>query len=167
MSYRPTVSIYFNGKIMDCIYCRNYSEKSLVLTTMFYAAYLSSCRTEGEVKRRLFGPRKNWPGHYYDEASRDIESWSECPMQVDLTNRCIFYGIGPHTAEDLAGRAEPDLSRAHKLFSDKRPLLTLHTKIPFEMMDLAEIRRQPFFYSMLQEQWRKMGEANAEKKSAG
>ena len=110
---------------------------------------------------------KNWPGHYYDEASRDIESWSECPMQVDLTNRCIFYGIGPHTAEDLAERAEPDLSRAHKLFSDKRPLLTLHTKIPFEMMDLAEIRRQPFFYSMLQEQWRKMGEANAEKKSAG
>ena len=161
MSYRPVISIYYEGRIMDCIYCRNFSEKGLVLTALFYAGYLESCRTEKEVKRRLFGKWRNWPDAAYDEASKEIEEWSDRTIQVDLTSRCIFAGAGPRTREKLAERKEPDLSRARRLFSDKAPLLTGETKISFESMDLKAVRRQPFFYAMLKDQWRRIGEEAA------
>ena len=153
MSYRPTVTVYYDGRCIACTYCRNYLEKGLVKVAVFYAAYLDTCRSEKEVRHRLFGRPDAWPDAGYDEASRDLESWSDKPVLVDLTARCIYVSAGALSSREVSRLREIDLTRASKLFDDDDPLLREGTRISFETMDLNAVRRLPYYRAYCRALW--------------
>ncbi len=55
MSFRPTISVYINGHIVDIGYYRNWDEKSLLYEAVAIAALYEDCRSAEEYLQRKIG----------------------------------------------------------------------------------------------------------------
>ncbi len=112
MSFRPTISVYINGHIVDIGYYRNWDEKSLLYEAVAIAALYEDCRNAGEYLQRRFGRQKISyviePEVFEntEENLKWMESCSEWPILVDLTARCIYRGTEAKSGEAL--RKIPD-----------------------------------------------------------
>ncbi len=108
MSYRPTISVYLRGKIIDIGYYRNWRDKYLFLEAMAIAAFFGDCRTREEYLSRRYGAGDVCYSVYpvvfnsSEESLKELEGCSEMPVLVDLTARCIYAAAGALPAEKLA-----------------------------------------------------------------
>ena len=55
MSYRPTVSVYINGKIVDNGYYRNWRDKDLFYEAITIAAFFGDCKSREEYYDKMYG----------------------------------------------------------------------------------------------------------------
>lgn len=53
MSYRPTVSVYINGKIVDNGYYRNWRDKDLFYEAITIAAFFGDCKSREEYYDKM------------------------------------------------------------------------------------------------------------------
>lgn len=62
MSFRPTISIYLDGHIIDCGYYRNWSERDLASECVRLVRLLDGCGTRHDVMERLgrTGGTEDW-----------------------------------------------------------------------------------------------------------
>lgn len=96
MSYRPTISVYINGKIVDNGYYRNWRNKDLFYEAVAIAAFFGDCKSRHEYYERMYGTQKVY--HVFEpeafEATEENLKWfeevSEFPVIVDFTNKCIY-----------------------------------------------------------------------------
>lgn|GEM_PF-1685287 len=108
MSYRPTISVYLRGKIIDIGYYRNWRDKYLFLEAMAIAAFFGDCRTRREYLNRRYGAGDVCYNVYpeifdsSEESLKELEGCSEMPVLVDLTAQCIYAAVGALPAEKLA-----------------------------------------------------------------
>lgn len=112
MSFRPTISVYINGRIVDIGYYRNWDEKSLLYEAVAIAALYEDCRSAEEYLQRKFGRQRISyviePETFEntEENLKWFEDCSEWPILVDLTARCIYMGTEAKSEEEL--RRIPD-----------------------------------------------------------
>ena len=100
MSFRPTISVYYNGEIADIGYYRNWREEALLAEAMGIALAFRDCGTLREFREKAFGGQtvyysidpelwENTP-----ENLHELENCSELPMVVDMTAGCIYVSYG-------------------------------------------------------------------------
>ena len=108
MSFRPTISIYINGKIADIGYYRNWDEKGLFYEAIALAALYGDCWSIEEYRMRRFGRQHvqySLEPEVFDnteENLKSLESCSEFPIIVDITNQCIYKGTNALSWSELA-----------------------------------------------------------------
>lgn len=96
MSYRPTISVYLKGKIIDIGYYRNWMDKGLFFEAMAIAAFLGDCRTRKEYLARRYGVDEisySVAPETFDSSEKSLkwlEECSEMPVLVDLSAKCIY-----------------------------------------------------------------------------
>lgn len=96
MSYRPTISVYINGKIVDIGYYRNWHDKDLFYQAITIAAFYCDCTSKEEYNERMFGTKEIIhvlePETFEstEENLKWFESLSEFPLMVDLTEKYIY-----------------------------------------------------------------------------
>ena len=96
MSYRPTISVYINGKIVDNGYYRNWRDKDLFYEAVTIAAFFGDCKTREEYYDKMYGTQKVI--HVFEpevfESTEENLKWfeevSEFPVIVDLTEKYIY-----------------------------------------------------------------------------
>lgn len=107
MSFRPTISVYYNGEIADIGYYRNWREEALLAEAMGIALAFRDCGTLREFREKAFGGQtvyysidpelwENTP-----ENLHELENCSELPMVVDMTAGCIYVSYGALCAAEL------------------------------------------------------------------
>ncbi len=107
MSFRPTIAVYIQGRIVDIGYYRNWDEKSLLYEAVAIAALYKGCRTAEEFREKCFGCQtiyyKVEPEVFRntEDDLKWLEECSEMPIVVDLTARCIYQSYGALTGEEL------------------------------------------------------------------
>ncbi len=110
MSYRPTISVYLEGKIIDIGYYRNWKDKYLLYEAVAIAAFFGDCRTREEYLERRYGAGNVCYSVYpevfdnSEESLKELEDCSEMPVLVDLTARCIDMAAGALPEERLRER---------------------------------------------------------------
>lgn len=110
MSYRPTISVYLEGNIIDIGYYRNWSDKYLFYEAMAIAAFLGDCRTREEYLSRRYGAGDiaySVSPEVFDSSEdslKELEECSEMPVLVDLTSRCIYTATHTLPEEELQNR---------------------------------------------------------------
>ncbi len=100
MSYRPTISVYINDRIVDCGYYQNWYDKDLFYEAVAIAAFFGNCSSREEYYDRMFCTQKVF--HVLEpevfEATEENLRWfeeaSEFPVIVDLTEKCIYTNFG-------------------------------------------------------------------------
>lgn len=111
MSYRPTISVYINGKIVDNGYYRNWRDKDLFYEAITIAAFFSDCKSREEYYDKMYGTQKVI--HVIEpetfEATEENLKWfeevSEFPVIVDITEKCIYASYsGALSGEKLQKR---------------------------------------------------------------
>lgn len=94
MSYRPTISVYVNGKIADIGYYRNWDNWSIFVECLTISTLFHDCKSVEEYRERVYGTQKIgiiispeiWDNT--DENLKTLEWHSEDPFIVDLTHKC-------------------------------------------------------------------------------
>ena len=100
MSFRPTISIYFNGKIADIGYYRNWEEMDLLGEAMAIAVAARGCRTLEEYRDKVFGRQTVYYSispESWENTPRNLKRLEECsemPIVVDMTARAIYVSSG-------------------------------------------------------------------------
>ena len=130
MSFRPTVNVVMDGKILTDYFCKSYSEWSLL---MFATELINECRnlhTVEDVMKQL-NVTEIW----------DDMSDSEFPVIVDLSSRFIYHSKSVLSAEDVAKIPTLKLvsiirAKQNATYSDE--FFLSDGKISFETMDLSE-----------------------------
>ncbi len=100
MSFRPTIAVYYNGKIADIGYYRNWDEMDLLGEAMAIAVAARECGTLEEYRDKVFGRQtvcysispeswENTPGNL-----KRLEKCSEMPIVVDMTARAVYVSCG-------------------------------------------------------------------------
>ena len=107
MAYRPTISVYINGRIVDIGYYRNWDDNNLFFEAIATAALFGECKSAYEYNQKRYGRQEI----YYDlspeywenteENMKELESYSEFPILVDLTSKCIYNSTGARRPEEL------------------------------------------------------------------
>ncbi|MBQ3389715.1 MAG: hypothetical protein IJG57_01400 [Firmicutes bacterium] len=163
MSFRPTISVYAQGRIADIGYYRNWSEKSLLYEAVAIAALYRDCRTVEEYRQKRFGTQhvsyivEPETFENTEENLKWLEECSEWPILVDLTARCIYLGIEAKSREELEKIPEFDEEvigyrqyrgkrleiPGYDLFETGTEFADLfdYSKLPFDRMDLEEVIR--------------------------
>ena len=125
MSYRPTISVYINGKIVDNGYYRNWNDKDLFYEAITIAAFFGDCKSRHEYYERMYGTQKVY--HVFEpeafEATEENLKWfeelSEFPVIVDFTNKCIYASYnGPLFSTNLSKR--PTVTNGRKIKCKRR-----------------------------------------------
>lgn len=107
MSYRPTISVYVNGKIADIGYYRNWDNWSIFVECLTISTLFHDCKSVEEYRERVYGTQKIgiiispeiWDNT--DENLKTLEWHSEDPFIVDLTHKCIYRNYGVLTKEEI------------------------------------------------------------------
>ncbi|MBR5740833.1 MAG: hypothetical protein IKX81_05985 [Firmicutes bacterium] len=145
MSFRPTISVYFNGEMADIGYYRNWREESLILEAVAIAIKCRDMKTAEEYRDRVFGTQTVYyridPERWENtpENLKRLESCSEMPLLVDMTARCIYvsYGALPRKIIDRIPEAkdmEDFVGHWYSREQEKSRKITLTD----EMMDRVE-----------------------------
>ena len=108
MSYRPTISVYFNRHIADNGYYRNWNDKDLFYEAIAIASLYGDCNSIEEYRERKYGCQKVYriiaPEIIEDteENLMELEQCSEFPIIVDMTAKCIYSNYGALTWKEIA-----------------------------------------------------------------
>ena len=108
MSYRPTISIYVEGEIVDYGYYRNWEDEDLFYEAVAFASVFHDCKTREDYLERAYHTQKllyvvspekfeNTPEnlHFFEESS-------EFPVVVDLSLQNIYVNYGAVSREELS-----------------------------------------------------------------
>ena len=123
MGYRPTIGAVYNGRLIGVCCFKNYTHGGLLM--MAFRLYYENrdCRNAEEYKkRRLELLRRKYPNSHFSEDTASMIDWqeyarySEFPLIVDFTQRCIYYSESPLPGAELFRRKDslemlPTLSR--------------------------------------------------------
>ncbi len=124
MSYRPSISVYINGKIVDYGYYRNWKDKDLFYEAVTIAAFFGDCKSREEYNDRMYGTQKVI--HVYApesfEATEENLKWfeelSEFPVIVDITEKYIYASYnGVLSGKELQER--PSVTDKRRLICNK------------------------------------------------
>ena len=141
MSFRPTISVGADGKVVDWIIMSNVFGSSLLTEATFFAALLEDCSSAEEAARTL-GLAYPVPDEPDDSEYPDVWDISEYPLCVDLDARAIYSAAGPLPPERVS-RLEPiDDSSLRKLYVRELPLEG-NECIPFSAIAFRSVREQP------------------------
>ena len=111
MGFRPTISVYLNGQILDVWMYKNCLEKWLFYKALSIAADYDHCKSIEDYRRTRL--EQVLPEYRYlieerkfdAEDIKEMDSFeagrSEFPLIVDLTNKTIYYGPGARSKEEL------------------------------------------------------------------
>ena len=129
MSYRPTISVYINGRIADIGYYRNWDDNDLFYEAMAIAALFSTCKDIPEYNMKKFGKQKIYyslePVSFEntEENLKFFESCSEFPILVDLTEKCIYISEGAKSKRELLSiRSALEDHRNYGFIKDRRQI---------------------------------------------
>ena len=151
MSFRPTITVYVNGQIADFGYYRNWEAEDLFFEALAIALLYRNCRSISSYRRRKFGGQKIY---YFiepkvfentEENLKELESYSEWPILVDLTAKCIYVSYNALTTQELSELPSifhicRDSSRIEKAFREGHIMnLMDHCKIPYGKIDAGKI----------------------------
>lgn len=120
VSYRPTISIYFNRHIADIGYYRNWDNKDLFYEAIAITSLYGECESIEEYREKKYGCQKAY--HVIkpeiiegtDENLTELERYSEFPIIVDITAKCIYSNYGALNWRELA--CLPSILDAHKTY---------------------------------------------------
>lgn len=124
MSYRPSISVYIKGKIVDYGYYRNWKDKNLFYQAVTIAAFYGDCKSREEYYDRMYGTQNVI--HVFApetfEASEENLKWfeelSEFPVIVDLTEKYIYASYnGVLSGKELQER--PSVTDKRRLICNK------------------------------------------------
>ncbi len=133
MSFRPTISYFLDGHIVDTYYHRNGDCMSLYMTAFYDAAKLDGCTSAEEVQRK-----NGRTGEVIDEDELlEIMDCTEHPIIVDLTARCIYYGLEALSADELETVPKVDPAEIQRAMKSNNLSYFRSRRIPFDMMDLG------------------------------
>ena len=103
MSFRPTISVYIGGKIVDFGYYRNWDDTDLLYEAIAIVAFFGDCKTREEYYNRKFGCQdvvRVLEPEVFSSSEKDLawlETHSEFPIIIDFTKKCIYvnhrYGL--------------------------------------------------------------------------
>ena len=108
MSFRPTISIYAEGKIADIRFYPNWEIRHLIMEATALGVIFAECHTVEEYKKKVFGTQKVYysvePENFENtqENLKMLESWSEFPLFVDLTSGYLYHNDCALSAEEQA-----------------------------------------------------------------
>lgn len=114
MSFRPTIAVYFNGKIADIGYYRNWDEMDLMAEAMGLAAAARECGTVEEYRDKVFGRQTVYysisPEQWENTPKnlKRLEECSEMPIVVDMTAKAIYVCYGSIPKRHLKKIPEAD-----------------------------------------------------------
>lgn len=142
MSDRYTISLYAEGQILDFMYCRNYSEKSLLFTAAIWAAQYHDCTTIAAFQRRFSQLEPNRK-QLRKRHLRSLERCSEFPLVIDLTAQCIYFGYSAHSPEELRELPTVD-QNSHRTITPHSDFYSILRKyrLDFSMMDFPALLAQ-------------------------
>lgn len=145
MSYRPTISVLIDGRVVDFGYYKNWNEESLFYEAIVIAALFHKCTTFEEYYYTKNGfidySSKDYLGDYYVyehvEETWDWLSHSENPICIDLTAKCIYTS---HRAKSISELAElPSAFSASKITSKNISNILHCCRIPFDQLNMEQI----------------------------
>lgn len=110
MSFRPTIAVYYQGRIADIRCFRNADGLSLLSKAASLARLYGDCRDKTSYMRRRYGRETVFLrldpvllGHT-SENLRFLESCSEFPVIVDCTARCIYVSFRALDEDEIRSR---------------------------------------------------------------
>lgn len=126
MSDRYSISVYLNGTIQDLYLYRNWDEGCLLFEAVALGAFFAGCKTPEDYRRRAGLPDQ--PDLTCRELA-ELESWSEFPIVLDLTDRVIYAdGRGADPSRAVNRRPRLDPLQVRKAARDPRKLPALLRK---------------------------------------
>lgn len=143
MSFKPTVSVFVDGKLVNWIIMRNGFGSSLLVEASFFAARVEAARSP-EQAAELLGAE--YPPIDELEEFKDYPTLgdiTEYPLLVDVSRRAIYVAAYPCSDEEFA-RLESieDSTDLVRLFHNELPLEDGEV-VPFSALDFDAIRMQP------------------------
>ena len=114
MSFRPTISVYFNGKMADIGYYRNWEELELITEAIGIAVAARGLKTVEEYRDKVFGCQTVYytisPEQWENTPKnlKRLEECSEMPMVVDMTAKAIYVCYGSIPKRHLKKIPEAD-----------------------------------------------------------
>lgn len=124
MSYRPTISVYINGKIVDIGYYKNWRDKDLFYEAVTIAVFFGDCKSRDEYYEKMHNTHELIyvlePETFEatEENLKWFEEMSEFPVIVDLTEKCIYASYkGALSEKELQER--PSVTDKRKIICNK------------------------------------------------
>lgn len=124
MSFRPTVSVYAEGRIADLKLYKNPRAETLLFAALAIGREYAGCGRREYLLRRYGAERfdiflcpERIPNT--EEGLKSLEAASEFPLLVDLTSRSIYCSDRALSEREL--RALPDLSLERWFFRLSSP----------------------------------------------
>lgn len=147
MSYRPTISVYIDGKIVDNGYYRNWKDKDLFYEAVAIAAFYGDCKSREEYYDKMYGTQRviHVIAPETFEATEENLKWfeelSEFPVIVDLTEKCIYASYsGALSGKELQER--PSVTDKRRIICNKE----VWEKIRPEKGDFFDHLKKGSFY---------------------
>ena len=124
MSFRPTVSVYAEGRITDLMLFKNPRAQTLLFSALEIGCGYAGCGRREYLLRRYGAERfdiflcpERIPNT--EEGLKSLEACSELPLLVDLASRSIYCSDRALSEGEL--RRLPDLSREAWFFRLSAP----------------------------------------------
>lgn len=115
MSDRYMVATAFGGKIVDCIGCKNWYSKPLILFSMWLASNADGIQSVEELYR-LYGVDETDSEN--QKIAEEVATWSDELIVVDLDDRNIYYATAissPYSAAVYRDREAVNMSSVRML----------------------------------------------------
>lgn len=146
MSFRPTITVYANGKIADIGYYRNWDETSLFYEAIAIAAVFNNCESVEEYRRKKFKAQTIKflldPEEIENtqENLKMLEECSEYPILIDLTARYIYKNVGCLLLEELDEIPSVDIEKEINGSKINYEVILDKYKIPLDAVDCDKVK---------------------------
>lgn len=113
MGFRPTIGVVYEGHLIDIVICKNYTCGGLLIAAFQTYADNQACKTALEFRRK----KVDWLCEKYpdqifyrglepEEELLEFAGYSELPLIVDFTERCIYCSRKPLTRSQLLQKTD-------------------------------------------------------------
>lgn len=157
MSFRPTIAVYIDGQIADLGYYRDWDASDLFFEAITIAAIFHHCKSIEEYRNMKYGSQQV---HYIldpaeientQENLKEIESWSEYPILIDLSAGYIYHHVGCLIGAELEKIPLIDVEKAFFNVHPDYDYILEHHKIQLNSIDFDKVKKVLLASSELQD----------------
>lgn len=113
MGFRPTIGAVYEGRLIDIVICKNYTCGGLLMAAFETYADNRDCKTALEFRsKKVDWLCEKYPNVIFhrglepEEELLEFAGYSELPLIVDFTERCIYCSKTPQTRTQLLKRTD-------------------------------------------------------------
>lgn len=111
MGMRPTIAVCYDGHIVDILCYKDVGIGSLIYCAFKTYVCYKDCKNASEfLEKRTAEIREKYPDYKRcddsEESMIQFARWSDFPLIVDMTKRCVYHGIRPVSRRRLNKRKD-------------------------------------------------------------